>query len=85
MKFAFIDVEKALWPVAVQCDVFGVSSSGYYAWKRRPEALRAAEDAELVIEIKAAHKTGRGAYGSPAYTASCARTGAASAGSASNG
>ncbi len=65
MKFAFIDVEKALWPVAVQCDVFGVSSSGYYAWKRRPEAPRATEDAELVVEIKAAHKTGRGAYGSP--------------------
>jgi putative transposase len=65
VKFAFIDVEKALWPVAVQCDVFGVSSSGYYAWKRRPEAPRATEDAELVVEIKAAHKTGRGAYGSP--------------------
>jgi transposase InsO family protein len=65
VKFAFIDVEKALWPVAVQCDVFGVSSSGYYAWKRRPEAPRATEDAELVVEVKAAHKTGRGAYGSP--------------------
>lgn len=65
MKFALIDVEKALWPVAVQCAVFGVSSSGYYAWKRRPEAPRATEDAELVVEIKAAHKAGRGAYGSP--------------------
>jgi len=65
VKFAFIDVEKALWPVAVQCDAFGVSSSGYYAWKRRPEARRATEDAELVVEIKAAHKTGRGVYGSP--------------------
>ena len=65
MKFAFIDAEKALWPVAVQCDVLGVSSSGYYAWKRRPEAPRAALDAELVVEIKAAHRAGRGAYGSP--------------------
>jgi putative transposase len=65
VKFAFIDMEKALWPVAVQCDVFGVSSSGYYAWKRRPEAPRATEDAELVVAIKAAHKVGRGAYGSP--------------------
>jgi putative transposase len=65
VKFAFIDMEKALWPVAVQCDVFGVSSSGYYAWKRRPEAPRATEDAELVVEIKTAHKVGRGAYGSP--------------------
>jgi len=65
VKFAFIDAEKALWPVQVQCDVFGVSRSGYYAWKGRPAAPRAMADAALVIEIKAAHKTGRGAYGSP--------------------
>jgi len=65
VKFAFIDVEKAQWPIGVQCDVLGVSRSGYYAWKGRPEAERATEDAELVVEIKAAHKTGRGAYGSP--------------------
>jgi putative transposase len=65
VKFAFIDVEKARWPIGVQCDVLGVSRSGYYAWKGRPEAERATEDAALVVEIKAAHKTGRGAYGSP--------------------
>jgi putative transposase len=65
VKFAFIDAEKAQWPVDVQCDVLGVSRSGYYAWKGRPEAPRAVEDAELVVEIKAAHKAGRGNYGSP--------------------
>lgn len=65
MKFAFIDAEKARWPVEVQCDVFGVSRSGYYAWKGRPEAPRAREDAEVVIEIKAASVVGRGNYGSP--------------------
>lgn len=65
MTFAFIDAEKAQWPVEVQCQVLGVSRSGYYAWKGRPEAPRVAEDAELVVEIKAAHKAGRGNYGSP--------------------
>lgn len=65
MKFAFIDAEKARWPVEVQCDVFGVSRSGYYAWKGRPEAPRTREDAEVVIEIKAASEVGRGSYGSP--------------------
>lgn len=65
MKFAFIDAEKAVWPVEVQCDVFGVSRSGYYAWKTRPDAPRVKEDAELVVEIKAASKAGRGNYGSP--------------------
>ena len=65
MRFAFIDAQKAHWPVTVQCGVLDVSCSGYYAWKGRPVAPRATEDAELVIEIKAAHKAGRGAYGSP--------------------
>lgn len=65
MKFAFIDAEKAQWPVEVQCEVLGVSRSGYYAWKSRPEAPRAKQDAELLVEIKAASKAGRGNYGSP--------------------
>ena len=65
MKFAFIHTEKATWPVEVQCDVLGVSRSGYYAWRGRPEAPRDKQDAELVVEIKAAHRTGRGSYGSP--------------------
>ena len=65
MKFAFIDEERATWPVAVLCDVFELSRSGYYAWQGRPPPRRAAEDAQLVVEIKAAHEAGRGAYGSP--------------------
>ena len=65
MKFAFINAEKARWPVEVQCDVFGVSRSGYYAWKGRPEAPRTRADAEVVIEIKLASAVGRGNYGSP--------------------
>ena len=65
MKFAFIRAEKAQWPVEVQCALFGVSRSGYYAWKGRPAAPRAVVDAELVEEIKAAHTTGKGTYGSP--------------------
>ena len=65
MTFAFIDAEKAQWPVGVQCDVLGVSRSGYYAWKGRPTAPRVAEDAALLVEIKAAHEAGRGNYGSP--------------------
>ena len=65
MKFAFINAEKARWPVEVQCDVLGVSRSGYYAWRGRAEAPRTREDAEVVIEIKVASEVGRGNYGSP--------------------
>lgn len=65
MTFARIDAEKEAWPIEVQCESLGVSRSGYYAWKGRPDPARARADAELAVEIKAAHKTGRGAYGSP--------------------
>jgi transposase InsO family protein len=65
VKFAFIDEEKATWPVGAMCHVLAVSRSGFYAWKGRPTSPRALEDAQLVVDIKAAHKAGRGNYGSP--------------------
>lgn len=65
MKFAFIDVEKAQYPIVVLCDVLGVTRSGFYAWRSRPSSPKKIADAQLVIEIKAAMKRGRGAYGSP--------------------
>ena len=65
MKFAFIDAERATWPVRILCFVLGASCSGFYAWKRRPLSPRAVEDAKLVVDIRAAHTLGRGAYGSP--------------------
>ena len=65
MKFVFIDAEKATWPVAVLCDVLGVSRSGFYAWRSRPVAASVVANAKLLDEIKAAHTAGRRAYGSP--------------------
>ena len=44
---------------------WGVSRSGYYAWQGREEPLHVAQDAALAVEIAAAYKLGRGAYGSP--------------------
>jgi putative transposase len=65
MRFAFVHAEKAVWPVSVMCEVLRVSRSGYYAWQGRPASAREQEDRKLVVEIKAAHKVGRGNYGSP--------------------
>ena len=65
MKFARIAAEKAAWPVALQCEVLGVSRSGYYAWCARPSSLHETMDAELLVEIDAAHQAGRKMYGSP--------------------
>jgi hypothetical protein len=52
VKFAFIDEEKATWPVVAMCDVLAVSRSGFYAWKARPVSARTLEDVELVVDIK---------------------------------
>ena len=65
MKFAFIDAEKAMWPVSVLCQVLGVSRSGYYAWRGRPASESTQEDAKLAVEIAATHKRSRDTYGSP--------------------
>ena len=65
MKFAFIRVEKATYPVGVLCDVLDVSRSGFYASSVRAVAARTIEDARLVLEIRAVHKRLRGIYGSP--------------------
>jgi len=65
VKFAFILVEKALYPVVVMCRVLSVSRSGFYAWLKRPQAKRATDDAKLAIEVLEAHQRGRGVYGSP--------------------
>ena len=40
-----------------------VSASGFYAWLDRPPSQRAKEEVRLEVEIKAAHKRTRQAYG----------------------
>lgn len=65
MKFAFIEASEVAFPVRTICRVLGISSSGYYAWRRRPESARVKQDAQLAVEIAAEHKRSRGIYGSP--------------------
>jgi putative transposase len=47
------------------CRTFGVSPSGFYAWRSRPESTRAQEDRRLKVLVHASFTGGRGAYGSP--------------------
>lgn len=47
------------------CDAPGVSISGYYAWKKRPESKRKQENKRIVAEIKVIHRQSRETYGSP--------------------
>ncbi len=65
MKFAFIDAEKATFPVCRLCRVLGVSRSGYYSWKQKEDSSREREDAVLSVKILSIHRKSRGTYGSP--------------------
>lgn len=51
MKFGFVDGHRQVWPVRVMCAVLGLSSSGYYAWRGRPESPRSVANRELTENI----------------------------------
>ena len=65
MKFELIDARKAAFAVCFWCRQLGVSRSGYYAWKGRPESERSKEDRALAEVVTAVHEESRGTYGSP--------------------
>jgi len=56
MRFRFIEDRRADYPVRFMCDVLSVSPAGYYAWRARPESLRAVANRELVDDIKRVHR-----------------------------
>jgi transposase InsO family protein len=58
-----IDKMRLLFSVSLLCRVFGVSTSGYHAWRCRPPSRRLREDARLEVEIRAAHRRTRETYG----------------------
>lgn len=63
--FAFIEAEKACFPIRFMCRHLNVSTSGYYAWRVRPPSQRAVADAVLTARITAIHERSRHTYGSP--------------------
>ncbi len=67
MTFAFIEAEKADFPIRFMCTRLGVSTSGFYDWRRAQAqpCPRRVEDAALLERIRAIHAMSRRSYGSP--------------------
>lgn len=63
-----IETHRDQHPVAMMCAALGVSQSGYYAWRSRPESDRAVEDHKLAAVIRSSFNKKRGRYGSPRMT-----------------
>jgi putative transposase len=68
MKYAFIQRNRRVWPIRVQCGVLRVSVSGYHQHfaRRRATAKRRYSSAEaLLVHIRAVYAENREAYGWP--------------------
>jgi putative transposase len=69
MKYRFMEKHRDTFKVKRMTKVFGVSRSGYYAWRIRRPSARQQDNEQLLEHIWDAHKRSRSLYGSPRITA----------------
>lgn len=68
MRYRFVQSYADRWPVRVICRVLQVTPSGYYAWRRHPNAPRHREDERLRPIIRRLFENFDGVYGAPRLT-----------------
>jgi putative transposase len=74
-KFAFIDAEKAMFPIVKMCAWLDVSTSGFYEWVNRPASANAQRRKRLAALIQAIFDESDGTYGYRRVHAALARQG----------
>ena len=62
-RYELINREEGHYPTSSMCRWAGVSRSGYYSWRDRPESITRAKRKELSIIIKDVFKDSDGTYG----------------------
>jgi putative transposase len=65
VKYAWIQAHRDSFPVALMCDIFDVSKSGYYASIDRPRSPRAERHERIKAAVAQVHAQSHGIYGSP--------------------
>jgi transposase InsO family protein len=64
-KEQFVATHASEYSVRVMCRILGVSRSGYYAWRTRPQSRRQRQNRLLAVQIGAIFRASRQTYGSP--------------------
>lgn len=64
MRFAFIDVKRAQYPITVLCRALEVTPQGFHAWKGRKPCRRWQDDQRLAVHVRAIFREHKGRYGS---------------------
>ena len=62
-RYELINREEGRYPVSSMCRWSGVSKSGYYSWRDRPQSQTAVRREELAILIKDVFEDSDGTYG----------------------
>ena len=62
-KYAFIDAEKAHYPIVKMCAMAGGFDLGFYEWRDRPASATARRRARLATLIQAIFDDSDGTYG----------------------
>lgn len=65
MKCAWIQTEKATYPLTKLCRWLDVTRSGFYAWRARPESTHTRDDRRLKVLVRASFEESKQRYGSP--------------------
>jgi putative transposase len=63
VRYAWIEANRASYSVTMMCELLSVSRSGLHDARRRKSSARAADEAQLINEIRRAQVKHRGRYG----------------------
>ena len=65
MRDRVIHEHDRRYPIRLMCRALAVSTTGYYAWRSRPESSRSIQTRALLSAIRVIHRESRETYGSP--------------------
>lgn len=65
MRYRVIQAHAGRYPLRLMCRALAVSPAGYYAWRTRPDSVRAVANRALLRDIQQLHRESRQTYGSP--------------------